>query len=278
MDEAKASRVLITGAGGQIGSAFTGGIKLTSRDLDVTNCLEVKRKIRELNPSAIIHLANRDLRQCERDPLMGLKTNVHATQYIIEAARESAVPLMFVSSSCIFNGPKGSSFDESSRPEPLNFYAEAKVISEEMILREYPDGAIIVRTGWVFGGHGANHLKFVDVAIEKCKKNEPLFAGENNDGSPTYVVDLVREMTLLVLQGRRGIFHIANSGRATPRDIANFIRQELDSQSSIEQLQLSEIDQNIKRSACEVLTSKYLMLRPWREALREYIQFKTQKL
>lgn len=261
-----------------IGCAFKNGIKLTRANFDVTNPEQIKKKIFELKPTAIVHLANIDLRHCERDPLLALKTNIHATQYLIREAKKHDLPLMFISSSCIFNGVQGSAFDETAVPEPQNFYSEAKVISEEMLLDEYASGAIIVRTSWVFGGHGAHHLKFVDVAINKCLKNETVFAGKDNDGSPTYVSDLVSEMTKLILSARRGVFHVANSGRATPWQIADFIRTELGSQSNIEPLQPSEIDKKIKRSSCEVLSSKYIQLRDWQSALREYVQHKIKKL
>jgi len=253
-----------------IGAAFPCGIKLTRADLDVTKIQDLENKVPRLQPSGIVHLANLDLRQCFRDPLLALKTNVHATQTLTKIAKDLGIPMVFVSSGSIFNGPMGSSFNESSRPDPLNFYAEAKVISEQIMLNQYPEGSLVIRTGWVFGGHGAHHRKYVDTCIEKAKKNETISAGEDNDGSPTFIKDLVQTMRQLILDNQRGLFHVVNSGPASPRDLAEHIVKTLKSQSRIESYHPNKEETQIPRSSCEVLVSNHLQLRPWREALTEY--------
>lgn len=275
MSEMDPHRFLITGADGMIGRAIPMGIKLGRSELDVTDFQNVQQVAARHAPQAIVHLANLDLRQCERQPYAAVRTNVEATRHVLHAARTHGIPLIFLSSGSVFFGPRGTVFDEDASPDPQNLYAACKVVSEEMLLREYPTGTLVVRTGWVFGGHGAHHPKFVDSVIDLAREEAPILAAADQEGSPVFVEDLVREMFRLMISGQRGIIHIVNAGQATPLQITEFITQSLGSRSSIGPYIRTADEQRIRRSPSEVLASRHVKLRPWQEALGEYIHRRT---
>lgn len=274
MGKVDRSGFVVTGAGGMIGSAVPWGRKLLRKDLDFENAAEVSSKLSLLKPKGILHLAGMDIRQCERNPALALKTNVFSTLKAAEFARDHGIPFVFLSSATVFSGPRGSTFYEESSPDPLNVYGEAKLLSEMLIRNCYPK-ALIVRTGWVFGGHGAHHRKFVDVAIEKAKTGQSIQASNEQEGSPTFVNDLIYTVTQLIDQQESGIWHVVNAGRATAADMAAVIVECLSSSSSVEILPNEHFQTTSAgtpaRSPCEVLGSRTLELRSWKDALTEMI-------
>ena len=255
-----------------IGRAIEWGQKYSRTQLNVCDPKQIDDVFSRVEPSAIVHLAGIDIYQAEANPSLALETNILATRHLAVAAEKRKIPILFLSSGCIFNGPIGSAFKESDKPAPSNVYGQAKLISELFLKDLYPDGSIIVRTSWVFGGHGSHHKKFVDIAAEAAKRGETIFANRAQEGSPTYVVDLVQSIQKLLLDNARGVFHVANSGRATAWDIAEKVVEILGSKSKIEPLKnAGQEAQKLQRSASEVLSSEKMALRKWEEALKEYL-------
>ncbi len=274
LDELDSSRLLITGANGAVGSFFSQGIKLSHEQLDITSSENFKNATTQFKPSAIIHLAGLDIRKCEANPKLAEKVNFNSTYNLIESAKLFNIPVVFLSSGAVFNGNSDMQFSESDQPNPQNLYAELKVKSENLLLNEYKQNTIIVRTGWVFGSKQQKHNKFVEGTCEKAKKNETIFANSSQFGSPTYALDLMKEIIRIVGQKNRGVFHVTNSGRANAWNIADEIIKLKQSRSSIEEYKAPASDNLIKRSLSEVLASSKVKLRPWQDALKEYLHAK----
>lgn len=265
-------RVLVTGGEGMIARAIPFGIKLSRRDLDVRDAAAVLAVVRDRQPSAITHLAALDIRQAEVDPKAAMATNVLGSYNLARAARAAGIPLVFLSSGAVFNGKPGDIHDETARPDPVNVFGQTKMLAE-LMLQETLDDVLIVRTGWVFGGHQAHHRKFVDLAIELSLRGEPIEASSDRWGSPTLVHDLVRELQRLVETRSRGLVHVVNQGAATGADLAREIVQFLHSASEVRAVHGSELrDGSPPRPPSEVLTSRTITLRPWPEALRAYLK------
>jgi dTDP-4-dehydrorhamnose reductase len=180
---------------------------------------------------------------------------------------------VYLSSGTVFRSPRGEVLDENAQPDPLNIYGMTKYLAELTVRDHLPQRSLIVRTGWVFGDHGARHRKYVDVAIEKALANQSIWANATQDGSWTYVADLVQELRRLIASDVHGVRHVINSGAGTGLNLAQEIRSILGSQAPVVTDQASQgADSAIPRSPSEVLTTLYEPLRPWREALRHYIE------
>lgn len=261
---------MVTGAGGMIGSALPWGLKLSRAELDVGQLFTLTQKLDALRPEAILHLAALDIRQSERNPLLSMKVNVLGTLGLAEYARSRGVPFVFLSSAAVFNGPRGSVFFEEMPHDPVNIYGQTKHLAEVLIQKSCP-GALIIRTGWVFGGHGAHHRKFVDDAVEKARAGAAIEATDQQQGSPTYVRDLVSVVAGLLEKCESGIWHVVNEGAATPVEIAEAIVGTLRSRSPITLRPNAHFQDGPARSASEVLGSRKIRLRSWREALIELI-------
>ena len=96
------SRILVTGAQSRIGQAIPFGIKLSHKELDVTNKQAIQQKCEQLSPSGILCLASIDIRLCEKDPLLAYKVNVLGAYYTAQIANERNIPFIFINSYIIY--------------------------------------------------------------------------------------------------------------------------------------------------------------------------------
>ena len=263
-----------------IGRAIPWGIKLTRTELDLAEPARIPTTLDGLDLSAIINLAAIDLRTCEKNPFGAYRINVFGNQALFDYSRRRNLPYVFISTASVFNGPQGSLFFEDSIPDPLHIYGQTKWLAEQwMDLAgvERPQPHLILRTGWLFGGHGSHHRKFVDIAIDNAKQNLPITASPDQQGSPTSLKDFVETLGELLAKKITGIYHLVNSGAATAAEMAQVIIETLGSQAPLEIksaagiLQANSGGTTIRRSPCEVLGSRKLQSRPWQDALREYV-------
>ncbi len=267
-----ATQILVTGGAGMIGRSLPFGAKLSREEMDVTDERRVRDVVSSVRPFVIIHLAALDIRQCEARPRDGYAVNVLGSYHVALAAKDVGARLLFLSSGAVFNGSPGAVHTESSRPAPLNVFGQTKQIAE-LLLRETLEDVLIIRTGWVFGGHQAHHRKFVDVAIGKALRGEPIRATNDQWGSPTYVGDLADEIERLAFSSARGLIHVVNEGAASGVDIANEIVRVTGSRSEVTPVGRRDIpDPGPPRPESEVLGSAHQRLRPWPDALAEYVR------
>lgn len=269
-------RFVVTGAASMIGRSMDWGRKLFRSDLDVCATDRYEEILDPLQPSGILHLASLDIRQSQKDPLGAIRTNVEATHALALYAEKRGIPFVFISSGAVFNGPRGTRFSETDRPSPLGVYGQTKCLAETLIQR-MSSPWLLIRTGWVFGAHGAYRPSFVDVFMDRAKENAPLYANPAQEGSPTYVKDFLSAIKALILSGETGLFHVVNDGAATAEDMARQIASWFSSSSEILPLPESmKPKPELPRSESEVLISCKIRLRPWQESLEDHLRSRGQ--
>lgn len=259
---------LITGAAGMIGRQIDYGRKLTRSELDVTSPGQVAAVFEQLQPRTVLHLAALNLQQGERDPELAQRINVFGTETIARACARHGARLVYVSTGTVFWGVLGQAFSETDTPQPRHIYGRTKLAAEQVI-RELVSDHLIVRTGWLFGGSGAHHRKFVDIILGAIAARQPVQAHQLQTGSPTSVVDFCRELKRFADSPQTGLLHLVNSGIATPRDIARFV---LARHQAEDLLAPAPPGLGPDRSPSEALISSTVTLRPWQEALADYLR------
>lgn len=113
-----------------------------------------------------------------------------------------------------------------------------------------------------------------------------LFSGGHRDqiGGPTYNWDAARAMSELVLARAKGTFHVSNSGKCSRYEFAREILSAAGLDSSMVQAETSEKQTRPaprpKYSALSLASLHPLgiRMRPWQEALRDYVSERNQKL
>jgi dTDP-4-dehydrorhamnose reductase len=174
-------RVLITGAGGQLGhalqQAFAGDdvLALTRAYWDVTQPPSDSVPRGELD--LVLHTAAwTDVDGAEADPQGAAAVNIAGTAH----AASLKVPLVAYSTDYVFDGRKRSPYVESDGPNPATAYGRTKLHGEAAAGHQ----AWVVRTSWLFGPTGRNFLRTM---LRLGEEREEVAVVDDQRGCPTYV-------------------------------------------------------------------------------------------
>jgi dTDP-4-dehydrorhamnose reductase len=259
-------RVLITGAGGQLGralsDAFAGDevVALTREDWDVTGPLRNESFRRGLD--LVLHTAAwTDVDGAESDPQGAAAVNVGGTAN----AAALGVPLVAFSTDYVFDGRKRSPYVESDGVSPLSAYGRTKLHGEAAAGRD----AWIVRTSWLFGPTGHNFLRTM---LRLGGEQDELAIVDDQRGCPTFVGHLAAAVRDLVdADLDRGVWHVAADGECTWADFAEAIFDEAGLLCRVRRVSTDDLGRPAPRPAYSVLRSERPgapILPHWREGLR----------
>jgi dTDP-4-dehydrorhamnose reductase len=257
------TRVVVTGAGGQLGRALTEAfadeavVGLTRTDWDVT--LPPPEGLGKID--LVLHAAAwTDVDGAEADPQGAAAVNVGGTKH----AAELGAPLVYYSSDYVFDGTKGAPYVESDPPNPRSAYGRSKLHGEAAA----GEDAWIVRSSWLFGPTGHN---FVRTMLRLGAEQDEVRVVDDQRGSPTYVGHLA-EATREVVVGEPGIWHLAAAGECTWAEFAAAIFEEAALPCRVVPISTEELGRTAPRPAYSVLRSERLtapQLPHWREGLGE---------
>ncbi len=264
------THTLITGADGMVGHYIDFGIRTNHRKLDVTDLKEVLAVCRKNMPKVIIHLAaETDVDRCERDVTYAYMINAIGTYNMAVAAKDVGAKLVYVSTSAVFDGEKEGPYLESDVPRPQNYYGHTKYLGE-LAAQGLLNDVIIARVCWMFGGGPEKDVKFISKVIKQV--DQPVIKiVSGKRGSPTYAKDLIASIIKLIVENKKGIFHMSNVGSPTRVDVAREIVKIMNSSAKIEEVSPEFFGLDANRPNNESIASRISYMRPWQDALREYI-------
>ncbi len=250
-------RVLITGAGGQLGAAlaevFPEAVALTRDGWDVTRS---SGRVGEF--SLALHAAAwTDVDGAEADPDGARRVNVEGTRNVAALG----APVVYFSTDYVFDGSKAEPYVESDEPNPLSVYGRTKLDGE----REVGDGWV-VRSSWLFGWTSKN---FVRTMLELGAKQDEVAVVDDQRGSPTFVGHLA-EAAKEVLDLTYGTYHVAAAGDCTWAEFAEAIFEEAGLECRVRRIPTEELGRPAPRPSNSVLRSERgaPKLPHWREGLR----------
>lgn len=212
-------RVLITGAGGQVGRelgeyCYAAGdevVAFTHGDLDISDRDAVLQAVLHTGPDAVVHAAAwTAVDACESDPDKAFRINAIGTRNVAEASRRADAHLVHISTDYVFDGTLDRPYNEWDRPNPQSVYGWSKY-GGELELAGHPN-TTIVRTSWVCGRYGGNMVKTV---LRLAADLESLMFVDDQRGHPTVVSDLVPAVRRLAIERRPGVYHVTNQGPVT---------------------------------------------------------------
>ena len=215
----KGYEVIATAKGeSKINSISNGKVKFFS--LDITDGAAVNKLMDEVRPDVLLHTAAMtQVDECELNKVDCWNTNVTATRFLIDSAKETKSRIIFISTDFVFDGLHGP-YKEEDEPNPVNYYGSTKLAAEKAVIQSGLDWAI-VRTVLVVGntedGQRQNILTWVK---EKLEKGETIKVVDDQVRTPTYVEDLADGIILILEKKSKGIFHIAGKDTLTPYQIA----------------------------------------------------------
>jgi len=278
--------VLVTGSNGLLGSELHKYGK--KHDLDISSlsrsdiCLELGLSnainvITKTQCQVLIHCAaNTDVDGCENDQIKCYKDNVLLTELITNACSQLNVKLVFISSTGIYGDHQDTPYTEYDEVRPTTTHHRSKFIAEESI-RNILSDALIIRTGWLFGG-GLNIKKnFVVNRINEARYSKGEIQSDSKQyGNPTYAADVANRVFMLIKSGWKGVFNCVNDGVATRYEYVNTIIK-----LSGLQIKVSPSEKQFKRSAkvssnesalnFKMNSFGFLPMPTWQSSLERYI-------
>jgi dTDP-4-dehydrorhamnose reductase len=205
-------RVLITGAGGQVGrelvAAFDGHdvVAVDHHQLDVADRDAVLGTVTSVSPDVVVNSAAWtavDANEADTDRAWAV--NAMAVRHLADGARRVGAWVCQLSTDYVFDGTKEGPYVEWDPPNPVSMYGRSKLGGE----LELGPGDTIVRTSWVCGYHGANMVKTI---LRLAGEHENLTFVDDQRGHPTFADDLAVVVRQLVVERRPGLFHVTNQG------------------------------------------------------------------
>lgn len=278
-------RLLITGAGGQLGidlvrcceEAGDEVVATKHDELDISQRDAVHAAVSTLQPDIVINCAAwTAVDACEGDPDRAMAHNGLAVRWLAESCDRSGAHLVQVSTDYVFDGSLDRPYNEWDAPAPRSVYGATKRFGEREALA-LGTAATVVRTSWVCGRHGSN---MVITIMRLAEQRLELAFVSDQLGCPTFTADLAPMVRRIAVERRSGIHHVTNQTATSwygfARDVVDAMGKDPDMVRPITTAELQPA-RPAPRPANSVLDNAVLrmagvpLLRDYREPLRETV-------
>jgi dTDP-4-dehydrorhamnose reductase len=278
------SKVLVTGAKGQLGSDVVHCLQAlgyevygySRQELDITDFGQVTHIFSEIKPDIVIHAAaHTKVDLAESEPDEAFLINAYGTRNIAVASEVIDAKLIYISTDYVFNGQGSSPLNEFEPTSPLGIYGKSKLAGEQFV-RHLSSKFFIIRTSWVYGLHGAN---FVKTMLKLAEDRNELNIVHDQVGSPSYTVDLAKFIGQLVPTELYGTYHASNAGSCSWYEFAKAIFEEANLPNiKVNPVTTAEFPRPAPRPGYSVMDHMAIRLNGltdlphWRDSLKMFLQ------
>jgi len=279
----KNKKILITGANGQLGKAFSEELEkrgfshlcLKKGDLNITDFKKVGKTIKEYLPHFLINCASyNNVDKAEEDWEKAFLVNGIAVKNLALAARENNCVLVHYSTDYVFDGRKNSPYTIADFPNPINKYGQSKLLGEKFV-QSFSQNYYLIRLSSVFGPNP--QASFPLKLLSWAKEKKEIKIVEDQVFSPSFTKDIAKTTLLLIETGQYGLYHMTNSGFCSRYEWAKFILEKTKWQGRILPAKTEDFNLKAKRPKFSVLDNFPLQdiinyrLPTWQEATEEFL-------
>ena len=283
-----ARKIMVVGAGSRLGRVVVPLLNLVDdvevrafgRDeLDILDEAGLRQAIEQERPATVINCAGfNDIVAAEHERAECLPVNTRGACNLARAATDFRFYLCLFSSKQVFNGKKGEPYDEEDELWPENQYGLSKQGAEEMVAN-LTENYLILRSDYLFGFPGDG----IDELVARLQKGEDPILAEDYFIAPTYVGDLGAAMVMLALEWAAGIYHYTSDAGNSGISCFDFARAVAEAHGfeagRLKPLPRHEIDYGYpvnlpERAILSIERFRKIfpaLVRPWEEALNEYL-------
>jgi dTDP-4-dehydrorhamnose reductase len=277
-------RYLLTGAAGQLGSAFrarlgSSGAEFVAvgrAELDLANSAAIREMVARVQPDVILNCAAYNaVDQAEGDASGAFAVNAFAVLELARAAAEGGATLVHYSTDFVFDGTATAPYGEDAPANPTSVYGQSKLVGEWMALSV--PGTYVLRVESLFGGPATRSS--VDRIVATLREGKPTRVFVDRVVSPSYVEDVIdATLALLDRHATPGVYHCVNSGVTTWRDLGEFVAAITGADSALlEGVRVADVPMRAPRPQYCALSNEKLALAgirmpEWRDALRRHLR------
>ena len=281
-------KVAVTGANGQLGTDLCRAlhnfdiIPFTHADIEIADMASVREAILKHKPAIIINTAAYvRVDDCEDEKEKAFQVNALGARNVAVVAQELGARLVHISTDYVFGGevePRTTPYTEFDTPVPLSIYGKSKLAGENLV-RHFCLRHFIIRASGLFGvagssGKGGN---FIETMLRLARERDELKVVNDQVFSPTYTRDLAQKIAQLMATEYYGIFHITSRGACSWYEFTTETLKLAGITTSVVPITSDQYHQKARRPSFSVLDNYHLRLlamddmRPWQEALRDYL-------
>lgn len=249
-------------------------------EADLTDPLVCGRKIREIEPEAVINAAAYTaVDKAEGDPLVATFVNAAAPTEMAATCADLEIPFVHISTDYVFDGAGDAPFSSDHPTGPLCVYGATKLEGENGV-RAAGGSFAILRTSWVFSAHGGN---FVKTMIRLAETRDKLTVVADQVGGPTPARDIAKACVSIVDQlktdsNRAGTYHFSGAPDVSWADFAREIFAQAGKVMEVEDIPTSAFPTPTVRPAnsrmnCETTKAVFGIDRPdWKAGLADVLK------
>ena len=275
------TRILITGAGGQLADSVIEGyagiadvLALSHAQLDITDDRAVRHHVSPFKPDVIINCASYNhVDRAEEEPVQALNVNAFGVRTLARAASAVGARLVHYGTDFVFDGRASSPYTEDDPPNPQSVYAVSKLLGEWFAL-EAP-GSLVLRVESLFGGRLAKGS--IDWIVEAIAGGRERRVFTDRTVSPSYVVDVAAATRALLERGESGLYHCVGTGFCTWYELAAEIARQLEQPMLVVPISMKDMPLPAARPQFAALSNAKLLrvgisMPSWQDALRRYLR------
>lgn len=222
-------KVVVTGSSGMLGSNLVktlvekGKYEVYALDIndkikidgsnfikiDLTDTNSVNEILSNIMPDIIIHCAALvDVDYCEMHKEKCYNIHVIATKNLVDFSKGKDIKFIYISTDAVY-GSKEGNFKEGDSLNPINYYAETKILAEK-IVQEIID-FIVLRVNIYGINFQEGKLSLVEWFIDKLKKKEQITGFKDVIFNPITVNNLSEIIIETIEKDIKGIINIGGS-------------------------------------------------------------------
>jgi len=283
-------KILLIGATGQLGGDLVRNnpgheIAAPGRaELDLARHGEAERMVAKIRPDTVINCAAfHNVPKCEEEPAQTFLVNCVAVRDLAAACAAHGARLVTFSSDYVFGGPRSEPWREDDKPSPLQVYGISRLAGEHAALATAPGHAVVIRTCGLYGQSGARSKggNFVDGRVADARAGKRIEMASEQVVAPTSTNDLSRAVFELLVSPKLtpGLYHLVNEGACSWYEFTREIVRLAGGRSEVVPVDRGGMSGSMRRPLYSVLANTKartlgVTLRPWREALADYLRAK----
>lgn len=225
-------RILLLGNTGQLGWELERTLSLLGElhaldypEINLANARLMRELLGNLKPQVIVNAtAYTAVDRAESERELAMAVNRDGVGLLAEQALRLRAVLIHYSTDYVFDGAKGSPYEETDEPRPLNVYGESKLAGEKAV-QQVGGSYLILRTSWVYS---LRRDSFVTKVLAWGRQQQRLRLVADQISNPTWCRMLAEISAQLLakagkdvypwMEARKGVYHLAGDGFASRLD------------------------------------------------------------